>query len=126
LWQKILATVIFLIIGGDFSWPAAVCFVGSVGWRVLFALGFGPLWATMRYQIRADENGISQTNGFFRQPATWSEVQSYYVAVNPRFHKGRHRYVEPFLLNAHGDIIFQSFEHIFISTEAIFRQRQEL
>jgi hypothetical protein len=93
-------------IRADFSWPAAVCFVGSVGWRVLFALGFGPLWATMRYQIRADENGISQTNGFFRQPATWSEVQSYYVAVNPRFHKGRHRYVEPFLLNAHGDIIF--------------------
>ena len=80
----------------------------------------------MRYSIRADREGISQFNGFFRQAVRWSQVASYYLDFNPRYHAERSSHVEPVLLNARGEIVFQGFAHVLKSTNKIITQRREL
>ena len=80
----------------------------------------------MRYSIRADRDGISQFNGFFRQSVRWSQVESYYLDFNPRYHAERSSHVEPVLLNARGEIVFQGFAHVIKSTNKIIAQRREL
>ena len=80
----------------------------------------------MRYSIRADCEGIAQFNGFFRQSVSWSQVESYYLDFNPRFHAERRYHIEPILLNARGEIVFQGFAHVLKSTNKIIEQRREL
>ncbi len=80
----------------------------------------------MRYSIRADRDGISQFNGFFRQSVLWSQVESYYLDFNPRYHAERRSHVEPVLLNARGEIVFQGFAHVLKSSNKIIVQRREL
>ncbi len=80
----------------------------------------------MRYSIRADREGISQFNGFFRQSVRWSQVASYYLDFNPRYHAERSSHVEPVLLNASGEIVFQGFAHVIKSTNKIIEQRRKL
>jgi len=137
LWQKIFASVVTLPFFG----------IGLLGWAALFvpslragvplleppilgslllALGFGFWWPIMRYSIRADKQGIYQTNGFFHQSVQWSDVAAYYVQVNDRYHKERRFHVEPILLDAQGKIIFRGFAHILVSTRKIIERRREL
>jgi len=88
--------------------------------------GFGICWPVMRYSIRADHAGISQTNGFFRQSVRWSDVAAYYVQPNTRYYKERQLHLEPVMLNAQGAIVFHGFAHLLVSTKNIIQQRREL
>lgn len=92
----------------------------------MLAFGFGIWWPVMKYAIRADREGISQTNGFFHQSARWTDVANYYVAQNPRIHKERRLHIEPVMLNADGIVIFQGFAHLLVSSAAILEQRRAL
>jgi hypothetical protein len=92
----------------------------------LFAMGFALWWATFKYSIRADEDGVTQTNGFFQQSVRWEDVAAYYMTTNPRHHKERRLHIEPMMLDANGAKVFQGFAHLLISTESILRKRREL
>ena len=88
--------------------------------------GFGVWWPVMKYSIRADNEGITQTNGFFRQSVRWIDVTCYYMEPNRRFHKERWLHIEPVMFNKDGAIIFRGFAHILVSTRKIIEQRREL
>ncbi|BCM92092.1 hypothetical protein IAD21_03971 [Abditibacteriota bacterium] len=91
---------------------------------VYIAAGFGLWWPVMRYSIRADEKGITQTNGFFSQTVLWGEVEYYYLERNKRHHTDRH--VEPVMFDAQGKKVFRGFAHLLVSTPPIVKQRRAL
>lgn len=107
------------------SGPADFVLAALLGLFML-AFGFGLWWPVVKYSIRADEEGIIQTNGFFQQSVRWTEVATYYMANNPRHHKERRLHVEPVMLNAEGIVVFQGFAHLLVSTRKILEQRREL
>lgn len=88
--------------------------------------GFAVFWAVIKYSIRADTEGIRQTNGFFTQYVRWSDVAHYYREPNRRYHNERRLHVEPVMLNSESVIIFRGFAHILVSTRKIIEQRREL
>jgi hypothetical protein len=92
----------------------------------MLALGGSLWWAVVKYSIRADNEGITQTNGFFRQSVRWADVAAYYVATNPRHHKEQRLHVEPIMLSAEGKIVFQGFAHLLVSTQKTLEQRRQL
>jgi len=138
IWQKILASVVALIIfvpgvGGCLS-PFVPIFVGEqpslaeglfIG-VICIATSLGFWWPVMRYSIRADKTGIVQTNGFFRQSVRWDEVAYYYTEPNRRFYSESRHHIEPVLFNADGQVIFCGFAHILVSTRKIIEQRRQL
>lgn len=100
-----------------------LCLVMGIGFLMS---GYLLLRAVFSYSIRADEEGIYQTNGLFRQSVRWNEVAAYYEEPNRRYYKERRMHIEPVLLNADGDIIFQSYAHLLVSTRPIIEQRRAL
>lgn len=138
LWQKIFASVVFLPCLGIsvviwlapflpiFKGQPPGIFEGILMGAIFFAAGLALWWPVMNYSIRADQDGIRQTNGFFRQSARWSEVASYYIEPNQRYHKERGLHLEPVLCNAEGAVIFRGFAHVIVSTRHIMAQRREL
>lgn len=92
----------------------------------LFTFGFSLAWAVFKYSIRANSEGIRQTNGFFSQSVRWSDVARYYLELNRRYYSERRCHIEPVMLDAEGKIIFQGFAHIFVSTTKIIQKRREL
>lgn len=93
---------------------------------LMFAGGFCLWWTVIKYSICADNEGITQTNGFFSQSVRWADVASYYMEPNRRFHSESRLHVEPVLLDANGKIIFRGFAHLLVSTRKIVAQRREL
>ena len=136
LWQKIFAAVVFLpfVGAGVACWlsPFVPIFAGEAPsvWEaafygtIVFAFGFVFLWTILRYSLRADAQGIHQSNGFFQQSVRWEEVAHYYVEPNPRFHKERRLHIEPVLFDRDNQIIFRGFAHILVSTRKILEQRR--
>ena len=139
LWQKIFASVVALpfiglglvccvspfvpIISGPAPHPALAIALGLFLGGFFFCFCW---WPILRYSIRADDEGIEQFNGFFRQSVRWSQVESYYLEQNVRYHAERRYHIEPVLLNSEGVIIFRGFAHVIKSTTKIIEQRREL
>jgi len=61
--------------------PSDILPAGITGFIVL-AAGFLLWWPVMRLFIRADEEGITQITGFFRQSVRWDDVAYYYPEMN--------------------------------------------
>lgn len=93
---------------------------------IFCAIGFGLWWPVMKYSIRADCDGISQTNGLFHQSVRWSEVACYYMEPNQRYYGERRLHIEPVMFSADGAIIFRGFAHLLVSTRKIIEQRRAL
>jgi len=92
----------------------------------LFMLGFCLWWTVAQYSVRADTEGITQTNGFFKQSVRWADVASYYMEPNRRYHRERRLHVESVLFDFEGEVIFRGFAHLLVSTRKIIEQRREL
>jgi len=129
LWQKIFITLLILPFAAFGAvalfqmWPPHIDeFLMEVCW---FAGCFAIWWPVMRYSIRADKNGISQTNGFFHQSIRWSDVAAYYVEPNRRYYRQHQQHVEPVMLDAKGKIIFQGFAHILVTSQKDIERRRE-
>lgn len=128
LWQKIFITLLVFPleafgIAAFFQRPLRV---GEIAMLLCWFLGwFAPWWAVMRYSIRTDQTGISQTNGFFRQSIRWDDVVAYYVEPNRRYYGQSKQYVEPVMLDAQRKIIFQGFAPILVSTQKEIEHRRE-
>lgn len=149
LWQKILASIIFAIIGAGF--PLAVLYVlcpnlcspgggppGTLGsipgggientqhiliaTFIAFAVGFYVWWSTIRYRIYYDSEGIGQTNGFIRSYVKWGQVSSYRMKQIGSY---RQSLVEPALYNAGAREIFRPIMPIFILSSQAEDDRAE-
>lgn len=138
IWQKILASVVALIIflpgvagclspfvpvfAGEQASLAEGLFIGVI----CIATSFGFWWPVMRYSIRADKTGLVQTNGFFHQFVRWDEVAYYYTEPNRRFYSESRQHIEPVMFHTDGQVIFRGFAHILVSTRKIIEQRRQL
>lgn len=138
IWQKVfisLLALFFVVVGiacgasaflPVFQGPPPDLWEAAIMALCFIAGGFGIWWPVMRYSIRADEIGITQTNGFFHQSVRWDDVAYYYLEPNRRFHGLCNLYVEPVIFNAKNQIIFHGYAHILVSTTKIIDQRNEL
>lgn len=118
LWQKVFASLVFL----PFLGIGVVCWLSSwvpilVGqpphWSiafvlgaVIFVIGFGFWWTVMRYSVRADSEGIRQSNGFFHQAVRWEEVTHYYMETGQSCRDVNGNLAKPIMLNAQARSFF--------------------
>lgn len=100
-------------------------FLGVLIGLALLISGFLLWWTVHKYSIKADEQGITQTNGFFHQTVRWDNVTSYYLALNRRHYNRSSSYIEPFLLGPNGELLFQSFADLLVSSERGLEQRRQ-
>ncbi len=138
IWQKIFISLLFLPYAciGVVGWLApfvpafragASTLIEPIGLgSISFFAGFAIWWPVIKYSICADEQGITQTNGFFRQSVRWADVASYSMEINRRYHKERRFHVEPVTRNQKGEIVFHGFAHLLVSSGKIIQQRREL
>jgi hypothetical protein len=105
--------------------PSDVLPAGITGFIVL-AAGFLLWWPVMRLFIRADEEGITQTTGLFRQSVRWDDVAYYYPEMNRKNDQKQRWHTKPVLLDANGKIIFRDRAYVQASTQKTLRQRAEL
>jgi hypothetical protein len=141
LWQKLSISLLalFFAVVGIACWIFAfqlafqrprpdlweVAITGFMG-LFLMAFSFGIWWLVMHYSIRADEIGISQTNGFFHQSLSWGDVAYYYMEPNRRILDMNFLYVEPVLFNSKDQIIFCAYAYLEVASTNSIDQRNEL
>jgi|GEM_PF-2329380 len=93
---------------------------------ISIAVSFAIWWPVIRYFIRADEEGITQTRTFSCKSVRWDEVAQYYPDPHLKMN-GNHRWhIEPVMLDAKGKIIFRDRVYIRVSTQKTLQQRSEL
>lgn len=122
-WKKWFISILAIFLAGS----GIVCwsFAFLMG-LFLMAIGFGIWWPVMRSYIRADETGISQTNGFFHQSLNWDDVAYYYIRSYRTVLDMGFEYVEPVLFNSKNQIIFCPYTNLVLETTDIMDQRRVL
>lgn len=138
LWQKVFVSIIALIcIGvGIACWISPFYPLFQVGssnaLKALFTGLFLILsaawswWRVMTYSIRADDEGIRQICGFFRNSVRWSDVASYCLESQKNVLTGKRFDLKPMMFDRTGNKKFDTFSPVFICSSKIIAQRFEL
>ncbi len=82
-------------------------------------------WQMMCFSICADETGIRQTNGFYRQTVLWADVAYYYMENKATFAEKK-PHLEPLLFSEKGKVLFRGIGYNQNLTQKANTQRNEL
>lgn len=128
LWQKILATCIFVLLSVVATWAlkdflslahnpikSECCGklqIFAVGF-LLEATGFYIFWSTVKYECYINSEGVGQTDGFRHKYVKWSEIHRYTLE---RVHNSRQRLIEPVLRDANAKVLMRPVAPIIVGS----------
>ncbi|RYG66585.1 hypothetical protein EON80_15135 [bacterium] len=100
---------------GPIKAPIPIDFVISAILGVLLIVaGFALWWTVAKYSIRADDQGIEQSNGFRSQAVKWDAVDAYYYSNHPREVREQKRFREPIMVGTDGTVRFKKLGHLLV------------